>query len=121
MITLTPELLAAAYRLLHVSKPFMDWNLPDADDVRFKVVNSRYYFARFVRYGKDDPFVIEVSRNCVGTLATLLPFMGHEMVHMHLDELGYDRKGVETLHSARFRVLAAQVCKVHKWDYKAFF
>jgi hypothetical protein len=113
---LTPELLAASYRLLHCSIPFLDWNLPEAEDIVFKVTKTRKWFARFVA-----PRTIEVSKSSVGQLDTLIRNMGHEMIHLHLDELGYDKVGGSGLHSARFRALALEACKAHGWDYCAFF
>jgi hypothetical protein len=120
MLVLTPELLAAAYRLLHCSRPFCDWNLPEHDDLTFRVAKTSQWFARFVRWS-DGSRGILVSGSCVGTLQTLLVYMAHEMIHLHLDELGYDKNVPTNRHSARFRALAKEACEIHRFDYKAFF
>lgn len=118
-LPLTPEMLAAAYDFLALTPPFNAWSLPPSEDVRFKVSRSRRWFARYRWDGSRH--TIEVSANSVGYSETLFPKMGHEMVHMHLEELGMDRRGTPDTHSGAFRSLAGGVCQCHGWDLKAFY
>ena len=119
-LPLTPETLAAAYDYLCTTPPFKGWNLPDSDDVLFKVSRSRKEFARYQWDGKRH--VITVSAVAVGHTETLMTYLSHELVHLHLEESGMEsRTGNENTHNGAFRVLAAQVCRVHGWDLKAFY
>lgn len=119
-LPLTPEVLAAAYDYLAACPPFSKWNLPDSDDVKFIVARSRQDFARYRWDGKQH--TISVSSASVGRTATLLEKMGHELIHLHLEETGMESKtGDENTHNIPFRKFAVQVCRVHGWDLKAFY
>jgi hypothetical protein len=118
-LPLTAEMLAAAYDFLSTCQPFADWNLPPSEDVGFKVTRSRRWFARYRWTGNKH--TIEVSANSVGHVGTLLTKMGHEIIHLHLEELGMDSRGTPDTHSGAFRQLAEEACKVHGWDPKAFY
>lgn len=118
-LPLTKETLAAAYDFLVTTPPFNTWNLPPSEDVGFKVTRSRRWFARYRWDGTRH--TIEVSSNAVAYSDTLLAKMGHEMVHLHLEELGMDGRGSEDTHSGAFRSLAAEACSFHGWDPKAFY
>ena len=118
-LPLTPEVLAAAYDYLAACEPFNRWNLPDSDDITFRVVKSRKMFAQYVW---DGTHTIEVSSGTVGHTMTLLESMGHEMVHVHLRQTGMESKSSNpNVHNLPFRKLAAQVCRVHGFDLKAFY
>lgn len=119
-LQLTPETLAAAYDYLATTPPFAGWNLPDSDDVLFRVVRSTKEFAYYKWDGRRH--VISVSARSVGHTSTLLEKMAHEMIHLNLEDSGMESKsGDANTHNAAFRVLAAQACKVHGWDLKAFY
>lgn len=118
-LPLSPEMLAAAYDFLSTTPPFAEWNLPPSEDVGFKVSRSR---SRFGFYRWDGTrHTITVSVNAVAYSSTLLETLSHEMVHLHLEELGMDDRGGTNTHSGAFRNLADEVCKVHGFDPKAFY
>jgi hypothetical protein len=112
-------MLAAAYDFLCTTPPFRDWSLPDSEDVVFKVTRSRRWFARYRWDGRRH--TIEISVNAVAYSDTLLAKLSHEMIHLHLEELGMDARGTDDTHSGAFRNLAAEVCKIHGFDPKAYY
>lgn len=115
-LPLTPEVLAAAYDYLATTEPFCRWNLPDSEDVVFRVVRdpTRCGFYRRDRYDRRS---ISISSASVGHSSTLLQIMAHELVHLHEDAAGMAK---QSEHSAAFRKLAALVCRVHGFDPKMF-
>jgi hypothetical protein len=118
-LPLTPETLAAAYDYLVTTPPFRDWGLPESEDVKFKVGRFRTHFAHYQRVGKRH--TISASSNSIGQTRTLMEKIAHELIHLHLEELGMDTRGTATTHSGAFRRLAAEVCQVHGFDVKAFY
>lgn len=118
-LPLTKEMLAAAYDFLRTTPPFNAWSLPEPEDVKFVVSRSRVNFATYHRDGKWH--VITMSANCVAYSGTLMNKMSHEMIHLHLEELGMDTRGYLNTHNGAFRRLAAEVCKTHGFDPKAFY
>lgn len=115
-LPLTTEALRAAYDLLNATPPFSRWNLPDGEDIEFKVVRDPRCYGWYQR--RRGRHVIAVSRRMVGYTSTLLRTMAHEMVHVHEGHTGVDKARVE--HSAAFRKWAAQVCRVHGFDPRDF-
>jgi hypothetical protein len=115
-LRLTKETLAAAYGYLATTEPFGRWNMPDADDVTFKVVRDRQKCGWYQRVG--DRHTISISASAIGHTASLLQIMAHEMIHLHEEATGMVRKSE---HSAAFRKLAAAVCAVHGFDPKMFY
>lgn len=114
-ITFTRDTLRAAYNYLNETPPFNRWNLPDGDDVVFRVVRDRTVYGwHDLHRGKH---VVAVSSATVGQTITLLKTVAHEMVHMH--ERG-SSAACRTGHSAAFHRWAEQVCKYHGFDPKAF-
>lgn len=115
-LILTPEILANTYRLLSSTLPFRNWNLPDANDVLFKVVRDKRLrgWHRFVK-GKHT---IAVSRNVISHTLFLMMTMAHEMVHVYEGHVGIGREDVQ--HSRAFIKLADRVCAVHGFDPKMF-
>lgn len=119
-LPLTPETLAAAYDYLATCEPFRGWSLPESDEILFKVVRTRQKQAWYQWDGKRH--TITVSQGRVGQTLTLLQAVAHEMIHLHLEESGMESKAHSCdTHNAAFRVLAAQACKVHGFDPKAFY
>lgn len=118
-LPLTPETLAAAYDYLCSTPPFNKWSLPDSDEVKFTVNKSRVDFAQYRWDGKQH--TITVSESSVGHTATLMEKMGHELVHLHLEDSEMESRGTQDTHGIWFRKLAAQACKAHGWDLKAFY
>lgn len=116
---LTPEVLAAAYDFVVATEPFCRWNLPDSDDVKFRVIGSRKVFATYHWEGRH---VISVSSRAVGHAATLVEKMCHEVIHLHLEATGMEsRSNDPNVHNAAFRKLAAVVCRTHGYDPKGFY
>jgi hypothetical protein len=118
-LTLSPEMLAAAYDFLRTTEPFLKWNLPESEEVKFKVSKSRKWFARYRWDGRRH--TIEASSASIAYSDTLLAKMSHELIHLHLEELDMDRRGTPDTHSGAFRNLADEVCKFHGFDPKAFY
>lgn len=115
-LPLTPAVLRAAYDYLATTPPFDKWNLPDGDDVTFRVARDPQLFGWCDR--KRGRWLIAISETTVGHTATLLETMAHEIVHMHEDGTGAGRgKGQ---HSAAFKKWAAQVSQIHGFDPKRF-
>jgi len=112
-------MLAAAYDFLALTPPFCEWNLPPSEEVKFRVSRSRKWFARYRWDGRRH--TVEVSTASVGHSDTLMAKLGHEMIHLHLEELDMDRRGTPDTHSGAFRSLAEEVCKVHGFDLQAFY
>lgn len=118
-LPLTMETLAAAYDYLCTTPPFCDWNLPDAEEIDFKVSRRVSEFGRYQWVGKHT---ISMSSKTIGQTTTLLRYLAHEMVHLHLEITGMESKsGGLNIHNTAFRKFAAQACKFHGWDPKAFF
>lgn len=119
-LPLTPETLAAAYDYLRTTPPFSKWNLPEAEDVLFKVARTRHKQGWYQWDGKRHTITASTGR--ISHSLTLMALMAHEMIHLHLEEIGMEsRAGSNDTHNAAFRVLAARVCKFHGFDPKAFY
>lgn len=111
-LPLNHETLAAAYDYLRATPPFRDWNLPEAEDVKFVITRSTVVAGTHsIRDGKD---VIGVSSGCIGRTGSLMELMAHEMIHMHQREVCMETRGVE--HNAAFKKLGAKVSKIHGFD-----
>lgn len=118
-LPLSKEILAAAYDFLAVTPPFNKWNMPPSDEIGFKVSRSR---SRFGFYRWDGTrHTITISSNSVAYSGTLMSTLSHEMIHLHLEELGMDGRGGTNTHTGAFRSLAEEVCKYHGFDHKAFY
>lgn len=114
---LTPPLLAAAYDLLRHTPPFEKWNLPEPDDVLFGVLRSTQFQAD-CRQMPAGTFRIRVSEPYHGRLSVVLATVGHEMIHLHLDQCGAKDSSE---HGAAFRACAAEVVAHHRdFDIETF-
>lgn len=114
-LPLTTEILKATYDLLNVLPPFNKWNLPDGEDIKFRVIKNPALFGwHEYAYGKHT---IAVSIKTNGYIATLLSTMAHEMIHVHERHAKACGKGQ---HSAAFKKWADEVCRFHGFDPKAF-
>lgn len=119
-LPLNPEILRAAYDYLRTTLPFCNWNLPDGEDVRFKVTQSAKFLGECVIFPdkKRDP-LINISARYIGRTETLMETMAHEMIHLYQGETKmWKRAGRE--HDAAFYTIAEQVCKIHGFDPKTF-
>jgi hypothetical protein len=114
-LALNTDTLRAAYAFLSETPPFNKWNLPDCDDVEFRVVRDR---GRFGWYRFDGAkHVVAISTSCVGQTDTLIRTMAHEMIHVHEEHSGSCSRSE---HGPAFKRWAAQVCQVHGFDQRAF-
>lgn len=114
-LTLTTDTLRAAYNYLCETKPYCDWNLPDGDDVRFRIIRDPTRFGKYQMV--NGKHVISISIVSVGMTATLMEKMGHEMIHLHDENAEICSRNE---HGVAFKRFAQQACRVHGWDVKAF-
>lgn len=115
-LPLDPETLEAAYEYLRTTPPFNRWNLPDGEDVSFKVVRDPALRGWYdVRGGKHT---IAISSRCIGHSVNLIATMAHEMIHLHQRDVKIETSG--TQHNAAFNALADRVCRHHGFDPKLF-
>lgn len=117
---LTPGLLRVNYDMNRHTAPFDRWNLPDPEDVVFKVTRSRRTAGYHTTYIADGRHEIGISERCCGSLYTLTRIMQHEMVHAHQKNTvpKTETPGVE--HNAAFRRESDKVCAIHGWDRMEF-
>lgn len=113
---ITPEILQHAYDYLRSTPPFRSWNMPEAEDVLFKV--GRSHDTRGVYRLVDGKHTITISQRCIGRTSSLMEILAHEMIHLHEEATGMCRPGVE--HTAAFHKIAARVCRIHGFDPKLF-
>lgn len=119
-LRLTPDMMAAAYDFLRTAPPFVRWKkMPESDDVVFKVSRISAETGHYQRH--DNDHIISASEVSLGTTCNLLQLIGHEMIHMWLEITGKESKSRSaSVHNAAFRRHAAQFCKTHGYDLKAF-
>jgi hypothetical protein len=109
--------LKQAYDLLSATEPFVRWNLPDSEDMKFTVARDKTCFGWHDKKA-NGPHRIAVSAARVGNLFVLLATMAHEMVHVHEHRIGMRGKAENTI---AFKKFAADVCRVHNcFDLKSF-
>lgn len=116
-LRLTHEAVEGAYNFLRACYPFCRWNLPEADDLAFKVTRHNDRFAHF-EYNTGAFPNVAVSERHVKTLDDLLAAMGHELIHIHQWKRGTGSKRGQ--HNKEFRRLAKLVCKELGFDIKTF-
>lgn len=116
ILPLTPAILALAYDYLCAHKPFAQWKMPHSEEVVFAIFKRT---DRYAEYQYDnDKHQIRISSRLVGSHATLLSTMAHEMIHLHLNAKGcFDMRSP---HGADFHKLADRVCKIHSFDRLTF-
>lgn len=117
-LPLTHETLAAAYDFLRTTPPFNKWNLPEPEDVTFKVSKAHIYGWHDKKRGRKKKHVIAVSSRMNGHTMTLIETMAHEMVHLHEQQTGASRGYGD--HGAVFKKFTEQVCRRHGFDPKRF-
>lgn len=111
-LPLTKDVLRGAYIFLNETPPFNKWNLPDAEDIVFKVAKGRTCSGWHTFDGRKHELVISGAVN--GHTHNVIETMAHEMIHVHEHQSRVAVSGVE--HSAAFRKWAAQVCRIHGFD-----
>lgn len=119
-IPLTVDTLRAAYEFLRTTPPFVTWNLPDGEDIEFRVSKDPHNAAWHTSSGRGvtRKHTIAVSSRCVGHTASLIAAIAHETVHLHMAITGMDRGAGE--HGAAFYKISAAVCRIHGLDPKSF-
>lgn len=111
MVKITEDLLRAAYEVVCLTAPFHRWNLPDGEDVVFRVVKDRTCFGWYAFEGGKHVIAVSQSKN--GHLDTILSTIAHEAIHLHQKVACMETSGS---HNAAFKKLAKTVCEVHGWD-----
>jgi len=121
-LPLSEEILEACYEFLRITKPFSSWNLPNGEDINFKVGRRPTEAARYVWDPNTKKHYIIISTRGVGHTQSLMRAMAHEMIHLHLRIRGWEsKKQCPSVHNAAFRKFAIRVCKYHGFDPKAFY
>ena len=104
---LTPEILVQAYELLRATPPFKRWKLPHADEVEFRVTQSKDHSGSYQYAGKH---IIRISALHHKQLPPLIVTLAHEMCHMHQ----HLTAPTDTAHHGwRFKKYAALACRHH--------
>lgn len=114
-LPLTPESLRAAYDFLSTTPPFKRWNLPDSDDVIFRVMRTRHEHGEYRWINGRHRISVSAAKH--GYAPILLETMAHEMIHLYTE--CHDIKD-SSHHGPVFRRLAARVCRWHGFDPKRF-
>lgn len=107
-MVITSEIIKAAYAYLTETPPFLNWHMPDADDVKFALCGGGKHYGRCTY---SPPYLIEISKAYHTHSATLLKTVAHEMVHVHMGEAKMGRG-----HGKVFQALAKEVCDIHGFD-----
>ena len=115
-LPLHPDHLVAVYDMLSAMPPFDKWKLPHSDEVMFIVCRSKANRGDY--HWNGERHVIRVSSLYNKRLQALVEVMAHEMIHLHEEEAGLSRPGVQ--HSTTFQKLAKRVCKIHGFDEATF-
>jgi hypothetical protein len=119
---LTPEILRAAYNYLSETEPFNKWNLPDGEDIGFKVTKPAKGTGRAMGCthciihdpGDRCEFSIDISENHHHHTASLMLTLAHEMIHVHQRHNCVNRG--KNSHDAAFKKYALEVCASHGFD-----
>lgn len=114
--SLTPTVLAKTYDLLRSTPPFNGWNLPEPEDIVFKVSNVPQLRGQYVRDTAGKHTIMMSSAN-LDTLEWLTMTMAHEMIHLHQGETGMETKAQ---HNKAFKKIAETVARIHTWDRRMF-
>ena len=112
-LPLSSELLAHAYDYLSCLPPFDKLNMPDSDEIKFRVIKSRKIFARY--FSEGGVHKIDFSSKLVGSHIIILATMCHEMAHLHLAEIDACDE-----HGPTFSALADKICTIHGFDRLTF-
>jgi hypothetical protein len=105
---LTPDLLRSVYAMLTELEPFHSWSLPDAEDIRFRVLKTRRMYGDCFRE-KGGRWNIRLTVPRHPRLAGVIATMAHEMIHVHLREVACHRDSHH--HGPAFQAYARQVCE----------
>jgi len=114
-LSITPEMIAAAYDYLLTTPPFCDWNLPESEEINFVVYKSVANRGDWCRI--NGRHRIRISSRYAKTTVSLIETVAHEMIHLHEDHNNCSGAGQ---HSAAFNMWAHEVCEIHGWDAALF-
>ncbi len=109
-------LVEATYELLRMTKPFVRWRLPEADDISFSIIRNPSNRGEFYMSAQGVP-TLAVNEHYHHTLHELTKTVAHEMCHLY-EHLHGRRRDVH--HGAWFNSAADKVCRVHGFDRGAF-
>ena len=112
-LPLDVDVLRSCYNFIISTKPFIDFNLPDGDDITFKIVKSKRYCGWHEQVGGED--IIAISDRFPGPTQELLKTMAHEVLHLIQTQLDMPRG-----HGKVFKEWAKQICEVHGCDVREF-
>jgi predicted SprT family Zn-dependent metalloprotease len=115
---LTPEVLRAAYSYLSETEPFHDWNMPDAEDIKFQVRKDRKLQGNcrhryYKKTGETKYLLIQIAEKWVYTSNSLISTMAHEMIHAHMFWHNIKERAH---HGETFQAFAKEVCELHGFD-----
>ena len=120
-LQLTPDMLVNAYEYLRITLPFRRMNLPEGDQLLFRVIGAKdrlgYFRGRYRRGKREDFNEIAISANEVSSTELLMATMAHEMIHLYQHESGTCPRG---FHNKKFRQIAARVCRLHGFALEDF-
>ena len=114
---LTPDIMRAAYGFLHSLPPFNKWNLPEPEDMRFKVAKSAINYGWCDGRRKLKMPLIAVSSRSHGIPSTLLKTLAHEMIHLYMYAHNIPDRSE---HGKTFKAYWQQVCVVLGYDPKDY-
>jgi hypothetical protein len=114
-LVLHADMLRAAYNYLAETDPFRRWNLPEGEEIKFRVGQIKREYGCCHQDGKQ--FTIVLSAKMHGTTATVMCTMAHEMIHVY--QMHHRMKQTSD-HDASFQRLAKKVCEYHGFDPKPF-
>lgn len=112
---LTPERVAAVYDCLRAFRPFSRWNLPESDEIEFRVGVQEDAFAHYWRENGQHAF--EVSMLLVKDWQMLVETVAHEMIHLHQ---ALRKTETKAEHNREWHRFADQVCAAFKFDRDKF-
>lgn len=112
-LALNKERLRLLYDFLSECPPFCDWNMPDGEEIIFKITRSKTT-AGYHRKWSDGKHEIGISSACCGWINELIRVMIHEMLHLHQAVVGLESPHAE--HNAAFHIQAKKLCKIFGLD-----
>jgi len=115
MLTLTPDILRAAYSYCRACPPFKRWKLPEAENVEFHILEHDGMMGDCEVRRDGEPAIIRISSTHCKTTHLLIETMAHECIHLYLqNEDGRHR------HGPHFRRLAKSICRTHGFKLEDF-
>lgn len=122
----TPWMCRAAYEYFRTTLPYRRWNLPDAEQVVFKITNSAEIMGSvYYPVGKGHKIKprMEISDHRNFCTDILLRTIAHEMVHLRqfqLDGWRVAEHDKEYGHGEDFQKMAKLICRRHGFNLETF-